>query len=94
MKALILGTLIATLSAGAMAKGPEDRMMRGLDLTDAQKTELMELREQQKAAMEPVRQAHMAQVRAILTPEQIATFDQRMEKMRGKMEKRRQGHDS
>lgn len=94
MKALILGTLIATLSAGAMAKGPEDRMMRGLDLTDTQKSELMELREQHRAEMEPLREAHMEQVRAVLTAEQIVKFDERMEKMRDKMEKRRQRHDS
>lgn len=94
MKALVLGTLVATLSMGALAKGGEDRMMRGLDLSEAQQTQLMELRETHRAQMEPIREAHLAEMRAILTPEQIVKFDQRMQKMKAKMEKRRQKRDS
>lgn len=100
MKAVILGTAIAIASTGAMAKG-WGKEMRGLDLSDQQKIELMELRATHEAAMAPVRAQHMAEIRALLTPEQQEKFDQRMAKMaekmakrKAKMEKRRQQQES
>ncbi|QGG79033.1 hypothetical protein GH975_00065 [Litorivicinus lipolyticus] len=87
--AMISALVVATATAGfAVADGRGDRMMKGLDLTDAQQTQMMELRDQQRATMQAMHAAFSANVRAILTPEQQVTFDERMQKRQAKMEKR------
>ena len=52
------------------------------------------MREAHRAALEPLRQQHMQDIRALLTPEQQAKFDERMAKWAAKMEKRRAKRES
>lgn len=95
MKKTLTAALIALTATSAFAFGGKDnKMMRGLDLTDQQKVQIQEMREAQRAAMEPIRQQHMQDIRALLTPEQQTKFDERMAKKAAKMEKRRAKRES
>lgn len=96
MKKTLTAALIAltATSAFAFGGGKESKMMRGLDLTDEQKVQIQEMREAHRAALEPLRQQHMQDIRALLTPEQQAKFDERMAKKAAKMEKRRAKRES
>ena len=96
MKKTFTAALIAltATSAFAFGGGKESKMMRGLDLTDEQKVQIQEMREAHRAALEPLRQQHMQDIRALLTPEQQAKFDERMAKWAAKMEKRRAKRES
>ena len=93
MKKLMLATALTLASVGAFAKGG-DRMMRGLELTDAQQAQIETLVQSHRAEMQTLRSTHLDQIRALLTPEQQVSFDERMAKYKEKMEKRMNKHRS
>jgi Spy/CpxP family protein refolding chaperone len=67
--------------AGPGSHRGEGRMLAGLDLTDAQKAQIDDIMAQQ-------REETHAKIRAILTPEQQATFDARQQGREARLEKR------
>lgn len=68
------GTAAGTEGRGRDSKGKG--LLRSLNLTDTQKTQLKQMRQESKAARNAEQQQFVAQVEAILTPEQRAQFEQ------------------
>ena len=68
-------------------------MLRGLDLTEAQRNQIQAIREQYMAQIRPLQERMQADIRAVLTPEQQATVQEREQRAaarRQQLEQRRQ----
>lgn len=96
MKKLLvaLGTSALLASGVAVADKGGDRMLKRLDLTPEQQTQIQALSQAHRTQMMTLRQGHLTEIRALLTPEQQAQFDERVAKYQAKMQKRMQKHGS
>ena len=77
---------------GRLGGGPGGEL-RGLDLTEAQRNQIQAIREQYMAQIRPLQERMQADVRAVLTPEQQATVQEREQRAaarRQQLEQRRQ----
>ena len=83
-----LGSTIALAEGGKRMEHRMERMQQELGLTDEQVAQIKSLKDAQRAARETSREAHRAEIEALLTPEQKEKFSAMKEKRKHRMGKR------
>lgn len=90
---ITIGTVVMLSSTAVMADKGSNKMFKRLDLSPEQTTQMETLNQSHRAEMRDLRDAHLAQVRELLTPEQLTQFDEMVAKRKAKMEKRMAKYD-